>query len=226
MASSCLTSPGKRVHTPDIEGNRNWQRAILIGLLASIVASDAAATDEPADDLMTRNPWDSCTYCHGVDGAIYDPTIPAIAGQSAVYLRKQLGDFRAGKRVDPSGMMTSALFLLEPKDDAAVVRYFSSKPRPTAKTVAATSPSLIGEELYERGTADKPACLSCHGDQARAINTSYPELHGLSAGYVATQLRRFRSGARANDPNGIMRSIAQQLNEEEIDMVAKHIDQR
>jgi cytochrome c553 len=184
------------------------------------------ATDEPADDLMTRNPWDSCTYCHGIDGAIHDPTVPAIAGQSAAYLRKQLADFRAGERIDPSGMMTSALFLLEPSDDEAVVRYFSSKPRPQTESVIATSPSLIGEKLFERGTTDRPACLSCHGDQARTANTSYPDLHGLSAGYVATQLRRFRTGDRANDANQVMRTLARQMSDEEIDAVAKHIGRR
>lgn len=199
---------------------------MLIGLLASIVSGYAAATDESLDDLMNREPWDSCTYCHGVNGAIYDPTIPAIAGQSAAYLRKQLADFRAGKRADPSGMMTSALFLLEPKDDAAVVRYFSSKPRPTAEPAVAKSPSVIGKKLHTQGLNGKPACQSCHGNQARSVNATYPALHGLSAGYIARQLQRFRAGDRANDVQQLMRTVAQRLSDEEIDAVANHIDQR
>jgi cytochrome c553 len=40
---------------------------------------------------------------------------------------------------------------------------------------------------------------------------------------VAAQLRAYRSGARATDPNQMMRNVAAGLSDEEIDAVASYV---
>lgn len=42
-----------------------------------------------------------CVACHGQHGMSTSPNYPNLAGQKPVYLKKQLADFAAGKRVDP-----------------------------------------------------------------------------------------------------------------------------
>jgi cytochrome c553 len=51
----------------------------------------------------------------------------------------------------------------------------------------------------------------------------YPSIQGQLAVYVAAQLRAYRSGARATDPNQMMRTIAAKLTDEEIDTVASYL---
>jgi cytochrome c553 len=41
--------------------------------------------------------------------------------------------------------------------------------------------------------------------------------------YVAAQLRAYRAGTRATDPNQIMRNVAALLSDEEIDAVASYV---
>jgi cytochrome c553 len=41
--------------------------------------------------------------------------------------------------------------------------------------------------------------------------------------YAASQLRNYRSAARATDPNSMMRTIAAKLTDEEIDAVASYL---
>ncbi len=39
-----------------------------------------------------------CAVCHGIDGLAKRPDVPHIGGESALYLKKQLEDFRSGAR--------------------------------------------------------------------------------------------------------------------------------
>ena len=55
-----------------------------------------------------------------------------------------------------------------------------------------------------------------------------PEQHtqhigGQHGAYVALQLRAYKSGARATDPNQMMRAVAGKLTDEEIDAVASYV---
>jgi cytochrome c553 len=177
------------------------------------------------DDLMNRPPWASCTYCHGATGEIDDPTVPALAGQSARYLRKQIADFRAGRRIDPSGMMTSALVLLDPEDDTRVTDYFALQPDTRPRLMRNSQPAdprTVGESLFWNGKGATPACATCHV----AAVPGAPVLDGLNELYIVRQLIRFRSGERSNDENGSMRSVAASMDDEAIAAVARFISSR
>jgi len=82
-------------------------------------ASPGAAAAGPAlaQKLM-------CTQCHGPElkGTQH---IPGVAGQQIEYLKTQLTLFKAGKRADIDGNMTSAAQALTPKDIDLLADYLS-----------------------------------------------------------------------------------------------------
>ena len=67
----------------------------------------------------------TCAACHGRDGNSVNPLWPNLAGQHAPYLVKQLKDFRAGNRSDPS--MSAFARPLSDQDIEDLAAYFSSQ---------------------------------------------------------------------------------------------------
>src|SRR5687768_2577452 len=67
-----------------------------------------------------------CFACHGASGVSTLPNYPNLAGQKEQYLIKQLTDFKAGKRTDPS--MSSMVSALPEGDVPDIAAYFSSLP--------------------------------------------------------------------------------------------------
>ena len=68
-----------------------------------------------------------------------------------------------------------------------------------------------------------PACSGCHSPDGAGIPAQYPRLAGQHAEYTVAQLKAFRSGERANDPNKMMRMIAAKLTDREIQALAEYI---
>jgi cytochrome c553 len=50
----------------------------------------------------------------------------------------------------------------------------------------------------------------------------YPRLAGQFSEYLAGQLKAFKDGNRANDPNGMMRGVAARMTDREIRAVAEY----
>lgn len=63
------------------------------------------------------------------------------------------------------------------------------------------------------------ACGACHGGDGISINTMWPNLAGQKEGYLAKQLKDFRSGAR-KDP--LMGPMAKPLSDKDIADFAKY----
>jgi len=69
----------------------------------------------------------ACTSCHGPKGQGVPPVFPAIAGQHASYIEKQINDWEAGNRAnDPANMMTEIAPKLTDEQLKAVAAYFSN----------------------------------------------------------------------------------------------------
>ncbi len=66
--------------------------ALAVGGPAGGHAADAAAGKQKAR---------MCQVCHGLDGIARLPEAPNLAGESTVYLERQLKAFRAGERKSP-----------------------------------------------------------------------------------------------------------------------------
>ena len=162
-----------------------------------------------------------CDHCHGSEGFSANANIPNLAGMERLAFWKEMEDFASGKR--NSAVMSSIAAPLTRQDSADLAAYYSMLPTaadpldrqvfPQAATPAAQSATagrLIVLGDVRRGI---PPCQACHGPVG--FKTGAPSLAAQNADYVLRQLRDFASGARANDINMPMRSIAGLLTEEE-----------
>lgn len=169
-----------------------------------------------------------CAACHGPDGNSPLDANPKLAGQGAVYLAKQLRNFRSGERANPIMMGMAAP--LSDQDILDLSAWFASQ----KNTTEAADPEVVkaGERLWRGGNlqAGVPACTGCHGPSGRGnVPAGFPALRGQHAAYLEAQLRAFRAAARedstgdhrANDPEGMMRGAAKFLSDAEVKAVAQ-----
>jgi len=167
-----------------------------------------------------------CAACHGADGNSVAPANPKIAGQGAEYLQKQLGDFRASGSKKPareSAIMSGMVAKLSDADMKGLAAYYAGQ---ALKPAAAADKELAaqGQKLWRGGYAagNVPACAGCHGPAGAGMPSQFPRLAGQYAEYLAAQLKAFREGTRANDANGVMRSVAAHLNDRQIQALAEY----
>jgi cytochrome c len=76
-----------------------------------------------------------------------------------------------------------------------------------------------GATLYRVKT-----CVSCHGENAKnPILPVYPKLAGQNPDYLYNQLRDIKSGVRTNAMTAAMNGIMQNVNEDEMRILADWI---
>ena len=90
---------------------------------------------------------------------------------------------------------------------------------------AAADKVEMGQRIYRGGNGEGvPACMGCHGPSgAGNPSANFPAVSGQHAAYTAKALKDFRSAARGNDMNNMMRDIARKMSDEEIAAVAEYI---
>lgn len=172
-----------------------------------------------------------CAGCHGADGNSMVSNFPKLAGQGEKYLIKQLQDIKSGKRAVAE--MTGMLNAFSDQDLADISAYYASK---TIQMSGAKEQNLArGEQLFRGGNMETgvPSCTGCHSPAGQGnAPAGYPALGGQFPQYTAKQLRAFRTGAhdaenpaaRNNDGDArIMRGVAAQMSDIEIDAVANYI---
>jgi cytochrome c oxidase subunit II len=155
-----------------------------------------------------------CAACHGANAegnrALNGP---ALAGQEAWYLERQLSNFKAGIRgtgADVLGaQMVPMAAILATDADIKNVSAFIAGLSPTAITHDGGGDAAAGQALYG-------VCTACHGAAGEgnaALNA--PMLSIQQDWYVVRQLENFKSGARgahADDVFGAqMRPLAMML---------------
>ena len=176
-----------------------------------------------------------CAGCHGADGNSVMSNFPKLAGQGERYLFKQLQDFKSGARQD--GAMAGVVAMLSEQDMMNLAAYFASQTitENTAKADAAVIE--IARKIYLGGKKDTGtmACIGCHGPKGKGIpSAKFPSISAQHADYTAKQLKAFRQFAlnfqtgeskpeRANDYEGMMRSVTKSLTTIEIDALAQYI---
>ena len=163
-----------------------------------------------------------CAGCHGVDGNSVNAVWPSLAGQHASYLVKQINNFKSGERTDPTMQaMVAALSEIDIQDIAA---YFEGQ---KSKSVGFEA-SMIeqGEAIYRGGITETSvaACMSCHSPSGAGLEpAAYPSLKGQHPDYLASQLKKFRDGSRANDSGNMMRNVAKRMTDQEIAAVSAYL---
>jgi cytochrome c553 len=200
-------------------------------LAATLVCSSALAADPlPKADAAKGQQIASsvCTACHGPDGNSIGPENPKLAGQHSDYLAKQLMNFkpaaagRPAERVNP--VMLGFASAMSPDDMRNVAAFYATQ---TLKPEKAKNRDTaeFAQRLYRGGAPERgiAACAGCHGARGEGIPARYPALAGQYAAYIETQLKAFRDGARANDPNGMMRTTAARLSDPEMKALADYI---
>src|SRR5436190_5719478 len=202
--------------------------ALLAGaalLLPCLAAAQPAAKPDPAKGQQIAT--QVCVACHAADGNSPAAANPKIAGQFPEYLRKQLQNFKAapGKKADRDNpVMAGMVANLSDEDMRNLAAYYGSQ---KLKPESARSKDLAvrGQKLYRGGNlaTGVAACAGCHGPDGAGIPGQYPRVSGQFTEYVEAQLKAFRAGTRANDPNGMMRAVAARMTDREIQGVAEYV---
>jgi cytochrome c553 len=174
---------------------RNFNRCLSIIFLGCALISlpvTAAGTGD-AKKLFKQ----ICARCHGEKATGNDVVdSPAIAGQRAEYLKRQLVNFSSGKRgANPEdkvgGQMIEMAKLLKTDEQQTNMANYLSSLSP-AQATPSEGDAANGFKYYQ-------ACGSCHGAKAQgneALHT--PRLAGLSADYLKRQHQNFIIGFRGS----------------------------
>jgi cytochrome c553 len=117
--------------------------------------------------------------------------------------------------------MAAPLTEQEMRDLAA---YYASQ----TQTPGAADPALaeLGQKVFRAGNpvSGVPACNGCHGPAGMGVGLAkFPRISGQHADYVKQTLTNFRDGARANDPNGMMRGVTARMTDKEIAAVSQYL---
>jgi cytochrome c553 len=195
-------------------------KKVMVGMLVAFSTTSvvfAQGNAEAGKELTAV-----CAACHAADGNSLASTFPKLAGQQEKYLLKQLNDIKSGDR--PVAQMTGLLDNMTSQNLADIAAYFASN----AVVVGQADAELVdaGAAVYRAGNPETgvPACIACHGPAGKGLNSAaFPALSGQHADYTKSQLMKFQSGERANDPARIMRDIAFKMNNNEINAVSSYI---
>jgi cytochrome c553 len=206
------------------------RQALLSAALASGVACFAIAAEpmpkaDPARAQQTAT--QVCAACHGADGKSPTAENPHLAGQVAEYTTKQLMNFKAvdGKQADRANpIMAGMVANLTPEDMRNLGAYYAAQ-APKAGVARNTETLELGQQIFRGGIVSQgiPACSGCHGATGAGMPAQYPRLAGQHSEYLEAQLNAWRSGARANDPGKMMRTIAAKMSDAQIKAVADYI---
>ncbi len=174
--------------------------AAAVGLIA---VTSAAVGAVGGDAEAGKAHYASCVPCHGAAGeGDRSQHAPALAGQLASYLDKQLCDFHCGARgVSPRDtygkrMSESVHVLPDEKAIADLAAYIASLPAPTVGD-APVAPSLGGNATLGRNLYG--SCVACHGARGEGNAALHaPRLDMLQDWYIVGELKDFRDGLRGS----------------------------
>jgi cytochrome c553 len=196
-----------------MHGMRRFRLTLQIALCASGVAlSPAQEEDFAARTAGARNEFraamqldgdrergarlfETCAACHGAEGrGADDGSVPAVAGQHASVVVKQLVDFRHDRRCDERMQNFSGQHHLPDAQALAdVAEHISSLPRwaPLAGGIGDGESLGRGASVYFRN------CESCHGPLGQGeLRRLRPRLSGQHYAYLVRQLEETATGRR------------------------------
>ena len=200
--------------------------------LAFILSAPSAAPAVSSVDMGvkianqgTPNGVAPCMTCHGRDGGgIASAGYPRLAGLDAGYLTKQLLDFRSSTRAN--SIMTPMAINLTDEEIGAVSRYYAAMAVPAPVAQLAGEPvSKTVLDLVKWGDwtgRALPGCAECHAPDGNGIGAHFPGLAGQHANYIRSQLNAWKTGARTNDPLGLMKAVSDKLTDAEIEGLARY----
>ncbi len=177
----------------------------------------------------------ACLTCHGERGWGLDAMgAPRVAGIGFPYAVKQLGDFAAGRRT-PAGagavmvVFAGALTEQERRDVAGYVNTLGGPPelsdlKELKEGGTAVGERYLGQTIVKYGVVGKvSACQSCHGYNGRGAAPIFPVIGQQKYTYLVNQLTAWRDESRSNDLYGMMRAMARNLTDADINNIAAYL---
>ncbi|MFT3907330.1 MAG: c-type cytochrome [Steroidobacteraceae bacterium] len=136
-----------------------------------------------------------CASCHGPDAAaVSDGSVPALAGQRASVVIRQLLDYRNSRRWDLRMENFSDSHHLPTAQDIADVAGFVAQLTPAANTGVGNGRYVQrGQQQFQR------RCASCHGAQGEGSETA--AVPRLAAQHYAYLLRQMHDAVEGRRPN-------------------------
>ena len=195
----------------------------LLAIAATVAALGTAGPAQAAGSAEAGQAKSAvCAACHGMDGNSANPEWPSLAGQHASYLVTQLKAFKSGERQNV--LMSPMATPLSDQDMEDLAAWYSSQ----ALTPKEADPALVskGERLYRGGDASRniTACIACHGPTGQGNPLAgYPAIAGQHATYASISLKAYRAGERRSDSNRMMRSVAANLSDDDIEALASYV---
>ena len=203
--------------------------SIALGPAVLMLAAACDATPCQTDRAFTANGQiiamsggpggaaNACFTCHGLDGGGDGLAAPRLAGMDAGYLQKQMEDYASGLRPDDSmGRIARAL---DQKARQQVTAYYAALPSPPdPEGPARPAPAIYLTGDTQRGIV---ACAACHGLRGEGAGRGgNPRIAGQPYAYTLEQIDRWKSGARRNDPRGVMAAAVKSLSDPEARAIA------
>jgi cytochrome c553 len=201
-----------------------------LSLLAGIVvlACGSAFAELKGDAAAGEAKAAMCLGCHGAGGNSEVATFPRLAGQFPAYITKQVRDFKKAQRTNSEPMAGMAAMVATDQDAMDIGAYFAvqkSADKPLAEVDA--SLAVLGEKIYVEGLPGKGVygCVNCHGERGKGKSNIpyFPVIGGQHRDYTIKQLTEFRTGARANDPAGMMGNVTKGLSDDDISALANYL---
>lgn len=195
----------------------------LVCFLLLTACSGAAYAQSADDESLSRGValFRDCAACHGKDGGgVADGTVPAIGGQPAEVVVRQLQAFRASQRVDLRMQHFSDDEHLEGDTAvAAVAAYVAGLQRTTPVALGSGLNLDLGEKDFRRH------CAVCHGADGGAVAArGIPALAGQHAPFLLRKLRD--AGSASGEFGRIHAGVVSRLAPERIDSVADWLARR
>lgn len=194
----------------------------FITILVLFTSNTFAEETSNQDSKLNR-----CITCHTVSGNSVVAAWPKLAEQHKSYMVKQLFEYKKGKegnRFDPTmlGMMQN----VTDNEIQELAEHFSKQTLQKSKVKNDINKIELGKKIYLYGKSEDKVvgCAGCHGIEGIGNKlANFPSLKWQHKEYLITQLKKFKTGERSNDINGIMRDVAFNMTDEHIDAVASYI---
>lgn len=211
-----------RITFPKSKGGNSWIAILSISLMVWLTSSQGHAREAMAGSIENGKTLTEmkCERCHGVDGVSDDPDTPHLAGQNAIYLIKQMKDYKSRAREDRN--MYKRVRKLDEQQMVDIALWYESLSLPELE------PQVIGNlkapELVTVGDPARsiPPCVICHGKDGKTPASEVPVIAGQYVDYLVFTMESFRDGSRSNDPGGAIQVIFQKLSDVEIEALARY----
>lgn len=166
--------------------------ALLVGLSLTgyATAADIAKLEE------------SCTNCHGKDGASTEPDVPIIGGISKAFIEYNLADYKGKKRPCPEatfkagpnkGKKTDMCEIgkdLSDADMTQLAKFYAGKK--FVRAVQKFDPALAkkGKAIHQEN------CEKCHANDGSDVKDDAGMLAGQTTAYLRKTFQEYKAGKR------------------------------